>query len=148
MPPKHIFLDANILVTVLCNEYPKFTACARVLSLCDDKRFEVYTSPLCLAIAAHFAQKKNGKKLARQKVALLTEKLRITTVGEEATTRTMANKRITDIEDGLEYYSAVDSKCTCILTYDKRDFHFSEMEVLDAEAFLFQHVVKASKAGH
>lgn len=137
-----IFLDANVLVTVLCNEYPRFTACARVLSLCDDKRFEVYTSPLCLAIAAYFAQKKNGKKLAHQKIVLLAEKLRITMVGEEATIRTLANKKITDIEDGLEYYSAVDAKCTCILTYDKKDFHFSEMQVLDAEAFLLQHVVK------
>ena len=27
-----IFLDANILVTVLCNEYPRFTYCSRVLS--------------------------------------------------------------------------------------------------------------------
>jgi len=65
MPAKKIFLDANVLVTVLCNEYPRFSACARVLSLCDDRRFEVYTSPLCLAIGAHFAAKKNGKKLAR-----------------------------------------------------------------------------------
>lgn len=47
-----IFLDANIPVTVLCNEYPLFTACSRVLSLCDNTRFQVYTSPLCLAIAA------------------------------------------------------------------------------------------------
>lgn len=38
MPPKRLFLDANILVTVLCNEYPRFGACARVLSLADDKR--------------------------------------------------------------------------------------------------------------
>ncbi|MCB0771537.1 MAG: PIN domain-containing protein [Flavobacteriales bacterium] len=145
MPVHRIFLDANILVTVLCNEYPRFTACARVLSLCDDKRFEVYTSPLCLAIAAYFAQKKNGRRTARQKIALLAEKLRITTVGEEATTRTLANKKVTDIEDGLEYYSAVDAKCTNIVTYDKKDFHFSELEVLDAEAFLMRHVVKASK---
>lgn len=61
MSPKRIFLDANILVKVLCNEYPKFTECARVLSLADDKRFEVYTSPLCLAIAGHFARKKGAR---------------------------------------------------------------------------------------
>ena len=48
----------------------------------------------------------------------------------------------TDIEDGFEYYSAVDAKCTCIVTYDKRDFHFSEVEVLDAEEFLLKYVVK------
>ncbi len=142
MPVQKIFLDANVLVTVLCNEYPRFGACARVLSLADDKRFEVYTSPLCLAIGAYYAEKKNGRKLARKKITLLAEKLRITALDASTTERTLANAKITDIEDGFEYYSAVDAKCSAIISYDKRDFHFSELSVMDAEAFLLQHVVK------
>ncbi|MDX9750912.1 MAG: PIN domain-containing protein [Flavobacteriales bacterium] len=137
-----IFLDANILVTVLCNEYPRFPVCARVLSLCDDPRFEVHTSALCLAIGAHFAGKKSGEQLAKKKVALLVDKLRITEVGRSAVERTVVNRRVNDFEDGLEYYSAVDAKCTCIVTYDKQDFHFAEMEVLDAEEFLLRHAVR------
>jgi predicted nucleic acid-binding protein len=137
-----IFLDANILVTVLCNEYPRFTECARVLSLADDERFEVFTSPLCLAIGAYFAEKKNGKKLAKRKIALLAGKLRITTMDGTVAQRTVANRKVDDFEDGLEYYSAVDSDCTCIVTYDRNDFHFSEMEVLDAREFLLRHAVK------
>ena len=140
MPPKRIFLDANVLVTVLCNEYPRFSACARVLSLADDKRFEVYTSPLCLAIGACFAEKKNGKKLARRKIALLAEKLEITTMGPKAVECTMADARITDIEDGFQYFSAVDAGCSCIVTYDKRDWKFAAMEVLAPEDFLLKHV--------
>jgi predicted nucleic acid-binding protein len=142
MPPKRIFLDANVLVTVLCNEYPRFGACARVLSLADDKRFDVYTSPLCLAIGAYFAEKKNGKKLARKKVALLAEKLRITTMGSKAVERTMADPRITDIEDGFQYFSAVDAGCTSIITHDKRDWRFAAMEVLAPEDFLLKHAVR------
>ena len=142
MPPKRIFLDANVLVTVLCNEYPRFGACARVLSLADDKRFEVYTSQLCLAIGAYFAEKKNGKKLARKKIALLAEKLEITTVGPKAVERTMADARITDIEDGFQYFSAVDAGCTYIVTYDRRDWKFAAMEVLAPEDFLLRYAVK------
>lgn len=143
MPPQRIFLDANVLVTVLCNEYPRFSACARVLSLVDDKRFEVYTSPLCLAIGAYFAEKKNGKKVARRKIELLGEKLDITTVDRKVTSRALANAKVTDIEDGLEYYSAVDAKCKCIVTYDKRDFlRFSEVEVLDPQEFLLAYAVR------
>jgi predicted nucleic acid-binding protein len=75
MPVHRIFLDANVLVTVLCNEYPNYPACARVLSLADDPRFEVYTSPLCLAIGAYFAEKKSGRRVAKKKAALLADKL-------------------------------------------------------------------------
>ena len=141
MAPKRIFLDANVLVTVLCNEYPRFSACARVLSLTDDPRFKVYTSPLCLAIGAYFAEKKNGKKMARKKIALLVEKLGITTMDETVTQRALDNVKVSDIEDGLQYYSAVDAKCSAIITYDKRDFHFSELEVLDGEEFLLKYAV-------
>lgn len=141
MPPKRIFLDANVLVTVLCNEYPRFSACARVLSLADDRRFVVYTSPLCLAIGAYFAGKKHGRKLARRKIALLSEKLEVTTMGSNAVERTMADERITDIEDGFQYFSAVDAGCTCIVTYDQRDWKFAALEVLAPEDFLWTYAV-------
>ena len=137
-----IFLDANVLVTVLCNEYPRFTECARVLSLCDDKRFHVYTSPLCIAIAHYYSEKKNGAKLARKKAELLVEKLKITTMNELCAQRTMANKQVLDIEDGFEYYSAVDAKCNAIITYNKGDFHFSDIEVMDGMEFLLKYAVK------
>lgn len=142
MPAKRIFVDANILVTVLCNEYPRFSACARVLSLADDRRFEVYTSPLALAIGAFFAGKKNGGKAARKKVQLLSQKLKITSMGADAVERTMANPGITDIEDGFQYFSAVDAGCSCIVTYDGRDFGFSRIEVLDAESLLLKYAVR------
>ena len=142
MPVQKIFLDANVLVTVLCNEYPRFGACARVLSLADEPRFEVFTSPLCLAIGAYFAEKKNGKKPARNKIAVLADKLKITTMGPKAVTATFADPAITDIEDGFQYFSAVDAGCTSIITYDRRDWHFSKLEVLPPEDFLLKYAVK------
>ncbi|HNR20795.1 MAG TPA: PIN domain-containing protein [Bacteroidia bacterium] len=137
-----IFLDANILVAVLCNEYPQFSFCSRVLSLCDNKRFAVFTSPMCLAIAFYFTERKNGTPLAKQKIALLASKLRITSVDGEAVKKAIANKAIHDFEDGLEYYSAESSKCSCIVTNDEDDFYFSKLEVLNAHDFLLKYAVK------
>lgn len=137
-----IFLDANILVAVLCNEYPLFTYCARVLSLAGNSKFDVYTSPLCLAIACYFAEKKNGCALAKKKIALLCEKLSITMLDNSIVKKACNNKSINDFEDGLEYYSAVHSKCKCIITEDKNDFYFSEIEVLTAEEFLLKYALK------
>ena len=131
-----------MLVSVLCNEYPRFTACARVLSLCDDKRFEVYTSPMSLAVGGYFAEKKGGKKLAKQKVALLAEKLRFTSMDGKAVEQALTNKKVNDFEDGLQYYSAVAAKCTCIVTYDRKDFHFAEFPVLEPEDFLLTYAVR------
>lgn len=135
-----IFLDANVLVSVLNKEYPLFTYSARVLSLTDDSRFQVYTSPLCLAIAFYFAEKKNGNAMARKKISLLTEKLRFTTINEETVSLVERNRKIHDFEDGLQYYSAVDSNCKCIVTEDRNDFYFSELEVVGSKVFLEKYV--------
>ncbi|HEY1038520.1 MAG TPA: PIN domain-containing protein [Bacteroidia bacterium] len=135
-----IFLDANVLVSVLNKEVPVFTHSARVLSLADHSRCKLYTSPLCLAIAFYFAEKKNGNANARHKMAILTQKLNFTSVGPKTVESVMNNKRIHDLEDGLQYYSALDSGCKCIVTEDKNDFYFSEMEILSSRSFLEKYV--------
>lgn len=135
-----IFLDANILVAVLCNEYPLYTYCARVLSLCDNPKFEVYTSPVCIAIAFYFAEKKNGNLLAKKKISLLCDKIKIAAIDEQTVKKAAANKAVKDFEDGLQYYAAVNAKCKCIITQDKDDFYFSKLEVLNAEEFLLRHI--------
>lgn len=66
-----IFLDANILVSVLNKEYLLFSYSARIISLADNKKFTVYTSPICLVIAFYFAEKKSGTQLAKKRLKYL-----------------------------------------------------------------------------
>jgi len=131
-----IFLDANILVSVLNKEYPLFSSAARILSLSGRKDFEIYTSPICLAIAFYFAEKKSGSISAGKKIALLASNIIITTTDEEVVFKTISNKKIIDFEDGLEYYSALGSGCKLIVTEDQDDFHFSEIEVVNCREFI------------
>ncbi len=135
-----LFLDANILVSVLNKEYPLFSYSSRILSLADNKNFEVFTSPICLAIAFYFAEKKN-KKTARQKIRLLCKKLSVSAVTESAVQKTMNNPAIHDFEDGLEYYAAMESKCRCIITEDADYFSFSSIELLSCKAFFEKYLV-------
>ncbi len=136
------FIDANILITVLCNEYPRFSACARILSLADNPGFKVFTSPLCLAIGFYFSEKKDGRNAAGKKIKLLAERLQMTAINQKTVSDTTSYKSIHDFEDGLQYYSAIDSKCKCIVTEDLGDYYFSDIEVLNARDFLLKYAVK------
>jgi predicted nucleic acid-binding protein len=135
-----IFLDANVLISVLNKEYPVYTFSSRVLSLADQSRYQLYTSPLCLAIAFYFAEKKSGNARAREKINLLSGKLHFTTLGQKTVEAVTGNKKIHDLEDGLQYYSALESGCKCIITEDQNDFYFSEIEVLTSRQFFEQHI--------
>lgn len=136
-----VFIDANILVSVLNKEYPLFTQSARILSLADTSSFHLYTSPICFAITFYFASKKSGAVMAKKKIAILADKIKIAE-NKQADVRAAANdKKILDFEDGLEYYAAKNVGCHCIVTEDISDFHFSDIEVLSSESFLNRYVL-------
>lgn len=131
-----IFVDANVLISVLNKEYPLFTHSSRILSLADRKGFEVFTSPICLAIAFYFTEKKYRSVKAKEKINLLCHHIRIAEVSKSSVQKALKNPAILDFEDGLEYYAAIENKCTCIITENIDDFHFAEIDVMGSEAFL------------
>ena len=136
-----LFIDANILVAVLNKELPFFNSSARLLSLADNHKFELVTSPMCLGISFYFAQKKSGEEIAKQKIALLVSKMSISDNDKKGVIKALANKQIHDFEDGLEYYAALAYKCKCIITLDTNDFYFSDIEVIKPEDFLVKYVI-------
>ena len=135
-----IFLDANILVAVLNKEYPVYTYAARILSLADNSRYKVYTSPLCLAIAFYFAEKKSGRTKAKEKISTLSSHIEIAGTDADAVMQTINNKKINDFEDGLEYYSALAAKCGVIITEDTKDFYFSDIDVQSSLSFFERYL--------
>lgn len=136
-----IFLDANVLVSILNKEYPLFTYSSRILSLAAHPKFEVYTSPLCLAIAFYFAEKKQNAQMAKQKINILCQHIKIAENLSDGVQQTLTNKKINDFEDGLEYYAAINSKCNCIITEDTEDFYFSAIETLNCKDFFERYLL-------
>jgi predicted nucleic acid-binding protein len=135
-----IFLDANILVSVLNKEYPLFTYTSRIVSLADHKKFTLVTSPVCLAIAFYFAEKKYKSISAKKRIQILCEHINIAPVNRSAVLQSLQTPAINDFEDGIEYYVAVESRCDCIITEDVEDFYFSKIEVLRSEDFFQKHL--------
>ena len=131
-----VFLDANVLVSVLNKEYPLFPNSSRILSLADKPGFELYTSPICLAIAFYFSVKKSGTAMAKKKLEIISTKLKSTLVDQETVRLTASDERVNDFEDGLEYYSALNSACELIITEDKNGFYFSKIPVMNCERFM------------
>ncbi len=131
-----LFLDANILVAVLNKEYPLFDTAARVLSLSSRRGITLCTSPICLAIAFYFAEKKSGAKMAKSRIGLLTDHIQIAESTGTTVQKALNNPKVLDLEHGLEYYAAARARCTHIITEDVDDFYFSEITVMRSKEFL------------
>ena len=135
-----VFLDANIIISVLNKEYPQYIYTSRVLSMAGKPGFTMVTTNICLAIAFYFTEKKHGRAKAKEKIGLLLQHVDIADCGQREATSAVKNKKIHDFEDGLQYYAALHADCTCIVSNDREDFYFSDIEVLDAEKFFRKHV--------
>ncbi len=135
-----VFIDANVIIAVLNREYPLFTFASRILSLSNKKGIKLFTSPLCLAIAFYFSSKKSGETVAKKKIELLTENIGLTTIDINIVKQALKNHQVNDFEDGMEYYSAVQEGCTCIITENKEDFYFSNLKLAGCEEFLMNRI--------
>lgn len=86
-------------MSVLNKELPSFTYTARVLSLADNPKFQLFTSPNCFAIAFYFASKKSGATMAKQKIGILAEKIKVAENKQADILKTANNKKILYFED-------------------------------------------------
>jgi predicted nucleic acid-binding protein len=112
------------------------------MSLAGSKRFQLFTSPICLAIAFYFSEEKHNSKIAKQKINLLCDHIRIANATSTSVKNALANEAVKYFEDGIEYYSAEENKCICILTEDIHDFDFSKIEVINSENFFLKYMKK------
>lgn len=136
-----VFLDANVLVSIVNREYPLYLSSSRMLSLADKRGFLMYTSPVCLAIAFYYSEKRSGAIAAKEKVRLLVEKMKVAEVNAVDVQNALARKAIHDFEDGLEYFAALNENCQCIVTQNLSDFYFSEVVIATCEDFLEKYLI-------
>lgn len=130
-----------MLVAVLNQEYPRFDLASRVLSLADSKKFTIFTSSLAISISFYLSSKKSSDIVAYNKIKLLSKRIEIASNKSNDLERIFENKKIHDVEDGLQYFAALNSKNKVIITYDLNDFYFSDIEVMNPKDFLLKYAL-------
>jgi len=78
--------------------------------------------------------------MAKLKIEMLSKKILMSSVNQEVVNQTFANRQVQDFEDGLEYYSALESSCEVIVTEDINGFYYSKIPVLGCEDFLKEYI--------
>jgi predicted nucleic acid-binding protein len=134
---KHIiYIDVNVIVTIINHELGRVADCIKILSLVDNPDFTICTSPITLAICFYFAEKKKGRQGAIALMKVLQAKLKIVSNTDAHIADVFQNTKINDFEDGLHYYAAIESKCKAIITYNKSDFYYSDIPVFNPKEYL------------
>ncbi len=132
---KKIFLDTNIIIDFLGERLDFYDAAAKIMTLADKKKIEVYTSPISIATAYYLLSKFENPKAGLEKIRKFKVLTSIATMNDEVVEKAI-NSDFKDFEDALQYFSAIASNCNLVITRNEKDFKNALIPVMSAESFL------------
>ena len=115
---KKIYIDTNIFFDIVIDRDLENISIKKLKQYL--KASTVYMSALSIHII-YYALKIKPKTQAHERIKELIKIINIVPLSSSITTQAISNFSV-DFEDTLQYYSALESNCDCILTRDKKDF--------------------------
>ena len=113
----NVFLDANLLLdfTLIREHYP---VSKRVIALAVNNDIEAFTTPAIVHIMSYWLTKAYGEKKAKELILSLLQNVRIIDASHDVIINALSSK-INDVEDALQYFTAMHHKMDYFLTRDK-----------------------------
>ncbi|HEY4327296.1 MAG TPA: PIN domain-containing protein [Mucilaginibacter sp.] len=113
-----IFLDANILLDYALNR-EHYTEAEKVMDLIVNKKARAFITTSVLHITGHWVSKAYGSTKAKKLLISFLADISIIDSPHEIAL-TALNSRIDDIEDALQYYTAIHHKLDYFISRDKQ----------------------------
>lgn len=112
-----IFLDANILLnfTLKRNDYE---ISRELIELIVNRRVQAFITPSIVHIIGYWLTKAYGNTKAKELLLTLLADIQVIDIGHEITINALHSK-MSDIEDALQYYTALHYKLDYFITRDK-----------------------------
>ena len=130
-----LFLDADIILDLLAQREPWFQQSAEIFSRIQSGQFYGATSVVIFANVFYILRKIKGKKAARAALIKLKSLLGVM-VTSEACLEEALRSSFTDLEDGIQYFTAQSGEASVLLTRNIKDYKTDKLAVMTPEQFL------------
>ena len=130
-----IFLDTNIALDFLGEREGFYEPAAKILTLADQKKIQIYTSPTSISNTFYLLSKFENTKIALDKIRKFKVLCSISVMDDEVVEKAI-NSDFKDFEDAMQYFSALASNCDLIITRNEKDFKNALIPVMNGESYL------------
>jgi predicted nucleic acid-binding protein len=130
-----IFLDTNVILDLLGERVPFFDSIAKVATLADQKKLTLVVSPLSFTTIDYVLNKYESSESVLNKLRKFKIICEVCEVNEETIDKAL-NSSFKDFEDALQYFTALQSNCSVIITRNGKDFKHSTIPIMTAEEYL------------
>jgi predicted nucleic acid-binding protein len=112
-----IFIDANILLDFTLKR-ESYVVSSKIFELAINGAVQAYITPSIVHIAGYWLSKAYGIEKAKELLLALLADVTVIDINHEITI-TALHSKIRDIEDGLQYYAALNHKIDYFISHDK-----------------------------
>ena len=130
-----LFADTNIILDLLGQRLPYYYPIAKIATLAEKEEISLVVSPLSYATVNYFLTKYQSRAIAIDKLRKFKLIAEICELNSQIIEIGL-NSDFKDFEDALQYFSAIKSNCSVILTRNKKDFKKSDISIMTADEFL------------
>src|SRR5690606_7101656 len=130
-----LFLDTNVVIDLLGEREPFYQNAAQIATLEDKGKIQLVVSALTYSTAYYVLSKFEKQKVAMEKL----RKFKVIAETSDLTDKIIdkaLTSGISDFEDALQYFCALQTNCNILLTRNENDYKIAEIPVLSPEEFL------------
>ena len=133
---RRILIDTNIILDLLAKRKDFYQDSTRIFSLADSNKVKLFISTLSIANAHYILHEILKIKNAREILGKFKVLVNSVSLSDKIIELSLNDSTFKDFEDGIQYYSALDSKCDLIITRNTKDFKKSTIPVMKPNEFL------------
>ncbi len=130
-----VFLDTNIVIDFLGERVPFYESAARIMTLADKKKIQLFITPVTIANTHYVLAKYENSKSALEKIGKFKLLCSIAIMDNEVIEKAV-HAGFKDFEDAMQYFSAIASGCGVIITRNEKDYKNALIPVMNADSFL------------
>lgn len=131
-----LFVDTNIIIDLLAKRQGFYESASVLFSRADNREVELLISALTFANTNYILSKLMSAKEARYILRKFKVLVRIVSSNDKIIDLALSDSSFPDLEDGLQYYTALEHHAEIIITRNKKDFKGAALPVMNANDYL------------
>ena len=129
------FVDTDVILDLLAERKPHYHFSALLFTYAEMEKYKLYTTPTVMVNTFYILRKQLGNDNAKTALRKLRLILHVTDSTEKVIDQAL-NSSFNDFEDAVQYYTALNSGISVILTRNVKDYKASNILVQSPELFL------------
>lgn len=130
-----LFVDSDVILDVLEKREPFYDYSAQILTLGDEKKVQLFTTSLVIANVYYIMRKHLGIQKAKENLRKLRIIVNVMSVNEKEVDLAL-NSELSDFEDALKYFTALNNKIDFIITRNTKDYKNPKLIVQTPQEYI------------